>query len=102
LGVRVSVDDFGTGCSSLAYLKRLPADEVKIDRAFVCQLSTDADDAAIVRSTSGLAHELDLVVVAEGAEDQATWDCLDQFGCDLVPGYFVSRPLPAAEFDRWP
>jgi EAL domain-containing protein (putative c-di-GMP-specific phosphodiesterase class I) len=101
MGVWISIDDFGTGHSSLAYLKRLPVDELKIDRSFVRQLATDEDDAAIVRSTIALAHDLDLSVVAEGVEDRATWDRLAVFGCDSAQGFFVSRPLPASEFTDW-
>jgi EAL domain-containing protein (putative c-di-GMP-specific phosphodiesterase class I) len=101
LGVSISVDDFGTGNSSLAYLKRLPVNELKIDRPFVCNIATDEEDAAIVRSTIGLGHELGLTVVAEGVEDQASWDQLRQFGCDLAQGYFMARPLSASDLDRW-
>jgi diguanylate cyclase (GGDEF)-like protein len=101
LGVGVSVDDFGTGYSSLAYLKRLPVDELKIDRSFVRNLATDESDAAIVRSTIGLGHELGLQVIAEGVEDATTWELLQRFGCDLVQGYFVSRPVVAADLGRW-
>jgi diguanylate cyclase (GGDEF)-like protein len=101
LGVRVSVDDFGTGHSSLAYLKDLPVDEVKIDKAFVQHLATDARDRAIVRAIIGLAHELGLLVVAEGVENRGTWDVLRRAGCDVIQGYFVSRPLSAAELAVW-
>jgi diguanylate cyclase len=101
LGVRISVDDYGTGYSSLAYLGRLPIDELKIDRAFILDLLTSEANAAIVRSTIGLGHDLGLAVVAEGVEDQATWDVLAEFGCDVIQGYFASRPLPAADLERW-
>jgi diguanylate cyclase (GGDEF)-like protein/PAS domain S-box-containing protein len=101
IGVRISIDDFGTGYSSLAYLKRLPADEIKIDKSFVLGMAADENDAAIVRSTIDLGHNLGLKVVAEGIEDQATWDLLESWGCDFAQGYFLSRPLPAPDFASW-
>jgi EAL domain-containing protein (putative c-di-GMP-specific phosphodiesterase class I) len=101
MGVRISIDDFGTGYSSLAYLKRLPVDELKIDKSFVDQMATDRNDVAIVRSTIGLGHELGLKVTAEGVEDRATWDLLASLGCDTAQGFYVSRPMPAAELTRW-
>jgi diguanylate cyclase (GGDEF)-like protein/PAS domain S-box-containing protein len=101
LGVRLGVDDFGSGYSSLAYLKRLPVDELKIDKGFVRALATDATDAAIVASTVALGHALGLRVVAEGIEDRATWDLLVAQGCDVAQGYYLSRPLPAEALARW-
>jgi diguanylate cyclase (GGDEF)-like protein len=101
MGVGISIDDFGTGYSSLAYLKRLPVDELKIDKSFVAHVAIDESDAAIVRSTIGLAHDLGLSVVAEGVEDQATLDLLNTLGCDVAQGYFVSRPLPASAIGEW-
>jgi EAL domain-containing protein (putative c-di-GMP-specific phosphodiesterase class I) len=92
-GVRLSIDDFGTGYSSLAYLRRLPVDEIKIDRSFVQLMTTDENDAVIVRSTIELAHNLDLWVVAEGIEDQATLDQLAALGCDTGQGYYLGRPM---------
>jgi diguanylate cyclase (GGDEF)-like protein len=100
LGVRFSIDDFGTGHSSLAHLKRLPVDEVKIDRSFVKELDAQHDDV-IVRSTISLGHALNLKVVAEGVEDQTSWSILARLGCDLIQGYFVSKPLPANAFTAW-
>jgi len=97
LGLRIAIDDFGTGYSSLAYLKRLPVDELKIDRSFVRELCEEADDRAIVRSTVGLGHDLGLTIVAEGIEDAATWDLLEQIGCDIGQGYHIGRPVSATE-----
>jgi EAL domain-containing protein (putative c-di-GMP-specific phosphodiesterase class I) len=101
MGVRISVDDFGTGYSSLSYLKRLPVDELKIDRSFVKNIAHDENDVAIVRSITGLAHDLGLTVVAEGIEDRPSWDMLARLGCDVVQGYYVSRPLPAEALVQW-
>jgi EAL domain-containing protein (putative c-di-GMP-specific phosphodiesterase class I) len=101
MGVRLSVDDFGTGYSSLAYLKRLPVHELKIDKAFVMGLMLDRRDAAIVRSTVDLGHNLGLAVVAEGVEDQQTCHGLAALGCDMARGYFVGRPLPADALKQW-
>ncbi len=101
LGVRISVDDFGTGYSSLFYLKRLPVNELKIDRTFVQHMREVEADAAIVRSTIELAHSLGLHVVAEGVEDRATWQQLRSLGCDTIQGYYLSRPLPPHDFERW-
>lgn len=101
LGVGLSIDDYGTGYSSLAYLQDLPVDELKLDRTFVRRLSSDSRSAAIVRSTVELAHSLGLRLVAEGVEDEATLAILRGFGCDVVQGYHVSRPLPAAQVADW-
>jgi diguanylate cyclase (GGDEF)-like protein len=101
LGIRFSIDDFGTGYSSLSHLKRLPVDEVKIDRSFIQELETQADDDVIVRSTIALGHALNLKVVAEGVEEASSWEMLRRLGCDLIQGYFVSKPLSAREFTAW-
>ena len=97
----VSVDDYGTGYSSLAYLKRLPVSELKIDRSFVRHMTEDAADAVIVRSTIDLGHNLGLRVVAEGVESQEAWGVLTAMGCDVAQGYYLSRPLPAAQLEQW-
>src|SRR5918994_1205641 len=101
LGVKLSLDDFGTGHSSLSYLKRLPLDEVKIDRSFVMGMTEDDNDAAIVRTTIDLARNLGLDVVAEGVESQQILNDLSALSCDIAQGFFLSRPLPAAELDGW-
>jgi diguanylate cyclase (GGDEF)-like protein len=101
LGIRFSIDDFGTGYSSLAHLKRLPVDEVKIDRSFIRELEANCDDDLIVRSTIDLGHALNLKVVAEGVEVSSSWEKLAQLGCDTVQGYFVSKPLPTKDFTTW-
>jgi diguanylate cyclase (GGDEF)-like protein len=97
LGVSIAIDDFGTGYSSLSYLKRLPVDEIKIDRSFVAGMMVDDNDAVIVRSTIELARSLGLRVVAEGVEDHATWSRLSALGCDLAQGFYLSPPVAAAE-----
>ena len=101
LGVRIAVDDYGTGYSSLAYLKRLAIDELKIDMSFVMGMLTNDSDAVIVRSTIELGHNLGLQLVAEGVEDLATWQLLLPLGCDVLQGYYISRPLPADRFGAW-
>lgn len=100
-GITLFIDDFGTGYSSLSYLKKLPVDAVKIDKSFVIDMLANPDSAAIVRSTVGLAHELDLAVVAEGVENQPTWDRLLALGCDVAQGYHIARPMPADQVQRW-
>ena len=101
LGVRLSVDDFGTGYSSLSYLKRLPVQEVKIDRSFITSLREGSEDVAIVRAIVDLGRHLRLEVVAEGIEDQETWDLLASMGCDLGQGWHLGRPMPGAELQPW-
>jgi diguanylate cyclase (GGDEF)-like protein len=101
LGVRLSLDDFGTGHSSLAYLKRLPLDEVKIDRSFVSGMVEDENDAVIVRSTIDLARNLGLAVVAEGVESAELMGELAALSCDIAQGFHISRPLPADALTEW-
>jgi len=101
-GVSVSIDDFGTGYSSLGLLRRLPVQELKIDKSFVIGMAGDgAEDTAIVRSTADLAHNLGLTVVAEGVEDQWTLDLLSSFGCDQAQGYHIAHPMPSTDFIAW-
>jgi diguanylate cyclase (GGDEF)-like protein len=101
LGVRLAVDDFGTGHSSLANLKRLPIDALKVDRSFVTPMLDDESDLIIVRSTINLAHDLGLTVVAEGVEDADTLARLSALRCDLAQGYFLSKPMSAPTFGAW-
>jgi EAL domain-containing protein (putative c-di-GMP-specific phosphodiesterase class I) len=101
MGVRLSLDDFGTGYSSLTHLRQLPVDEIKIDKSFVLEMMGNNADAAIVRTVIDLAHNLGKQVCAEGVENEATWAKLRELGCDLAQGYWISRPLPAAELMQW-
>lgn len=97
LGVRLSVDDFGTGHSSFAYLKKLPIDEIKIDRSFIMNMAVDDNDSKIIHSTIELAHRFGLGVVAEGVESKEVLDTLGNFGCDKAQGYYISPPLSPDE-----
>ncbi len=101
MGLTVAIDDFGTGYSSLSYLKRLPVDEIKIDKSFVLNMQHDENDAVIVRSIIDLARNLGFRVVAEGVETMSTWEALRDMGCDIAQGYVISRPLPADQLGAW-
>jgi diguanylate cyclase (GGDEF)-like protein len=101
LGVTVAIDDFGSGYSSLNYLRRLPVDVLKIDKSFVLNMATSEHDAVIVRSTIDLGHNLGLRVVAEGVESREVWDRLAALGCDTAQGFYLSRPITAAALDEW-
>ncbi len=96
-GVRFSIDDFGTGHSSLAQLSRLPVDELKIDRSFVMNARPDSDAATIITSTIGLGHSMGLSVVAEGVEEPEAWNLLRHLGCDFAQGFLISKPLPSKD-----
>ncbi|MET0378021.1 MAG: EAL domain-containing protein [Spongiibacteraceae bacterium] len=101
LGVGLSIDDFGTGYSSLAYLRRLPIDTLKIDRSFIGDMLVKPQDAVIVQSIVTLGHNLDLSVVAEGVESAAVLDGLEVMGCDQIQGFYLSKPMPAAQMPDW-
>jgi diguanylate cyclase (GGDEF)-like protein len=101
LGVRLAVDDFGTGNSSLSYLRRLPVQEVKIDKTFVQGMATDVGDLAIVRTVVDLARHFGLVAVAEGVESELTLNLLEEIGCDVGQGFLFSRPLPYERLEAW-
>ncbi len=100
-GIKISIDDYGTGYSSLAQLKQLPVHELKIDKSFVQHLHEDEDDRIIVRSTIELAHNMGLSVVAEGIEDDFSLRWLTEHGCELGQGYFISRPKTTSDFTTW-
>jgi EAL domain-containing protein (putative c-di-GMP-specific phosphodiesterase class I) len=100
-GVKLAVDDFGTGYASLAYLSELPVDEIKIDRSFVMAMDREEQYARIVRSTIDLGRNLRLSVVAEGVETSEVWSQLAELGCHSAQGYFLARPLPAEELTPW-
>jgi diguanylate cyclase (GGDEF)-like protein len=101
LGVRTSIDDYGTGYSSLAYLRHLPADELKLDRSLTVDVGADPRAAAIVRHTVALAHDLGLSLVAEGIEDDATAATMQALGCDVAQGFAIARPMPVGAFLDW-
>jgi EAL domain-containing protein (putative c-di-GMP-specific phosphodiesterase class I)/FixJ family two-component response regulator len=98
---RLSIDDFGTGHSSLAQLRDLPFDELKVDRGFVHGAATDGTRAALCSASLRMAHQLRMQVVGEGIEDQDDWNFLSQLGCDVGQGYFIARPMPAADVIDW-
>lgn len=100
-GIVLAIDDYGTGYSSLSQLKDLPVDELKIDMAFVLKLDESKFDQAIVKSTIDMAHQLGLTVVAEGVENRASWGMLEEWGCDKLQGYYISRPQNSADFVAW-
>jgi EAL domain-containing protein (putative c-di-GMP-specific phosphodiesterase class I) len=101
LGVRLSIDDYGTGYSSMAYLKRLPVDELKIDRSFVLDMTKDDNDAILVRGAIDLGHNLGLTVVAEGVELADHVAVLRRLGCDIAQGFHYAHPMPADRLLGW-
>ena len=101
MGINISIDDFGTGYSSLAYLKKLPISELKIDKSFIQDMLTNENDEVIVRSTIDLAHNMGLKVVAEGAEEKETAVRLKSLGCDIIQGYYYSKPLSGNDCTDW-
>src|SRR5690606_4998020 len=101
IGLRLAVDDFGTGYSSLSQLKRMPVDELKIDKSFVLNLDHSDDDAVIVHSTIELGHNMGLEVVAEGVENRETVMLLESFGCDLIQGFLLGKPMSATGLVVW-
>jgi len=101
LGIATSIDDYGTGYSSLAYIKQLAVNELKIDRTFVAGMEADRRNAAIVRSTIELGHNLGLTVVAEGVETDHELEQLRQFGCDQAQGFLYARPMAAEALEAW-
>ncbi|HOM70908.1 MAG TPA: EAL domain-containing protein [Armatimonadota bacterium] len=100
MGVKISIDDFGTGYSSLSYLKKFPVDAVKIDQSFIKDITTNPDDAAIAGAVIAMAHSLKLKVIAEGVETLEQLEFLKSINCDEMQGYFISRPVPAEDFQQ--
>jgi len=98
MGFQLSIDDFGTGYSSLSYLKKFPIDRLKIDRSFVQELDVNKEDYAIVRAIIDLAHTLNITVIAEGVEEDAQRLILQELNCDIIQGYFYSKPLDGVSF----
>jgi diguanylate cyclase (GGDEF)-like protein len=101
MGVRIAVDDFGKGYSSLSYLRELPIDELKLDKSFILSMTGDSRATALVVSTIDLAHSLGLDMTAEGVEDAAAYRALSDYGCDLAQGFYMSKAVPATELDDW-
>jgi EAL domain-containing protein (putative c-di-GMP-specific phosphodiesterase class I) len=101
LGIKISVDDFGTGHASMAHIRNLPVDELKIDTAFIAELPDNRKDVAIVRATIELAHSLDIEVLAEGVESRPAMRWLANMGCERAQGFLISRPMPAETFSQW-
>jgi EAL domain-containing protein (putative c-di-GMP-specific phosphodiesterase class I) len=101
MNVHLSVDDFGTGFSSLAYLRKFPVSSLKIDKSFVMNMASDENDTTIVVSTIELAHNLGLSVVAEGVENEKVLGLLAKHGCDIAQGYYLGRPMPQADITRY-
>lgn len=101
MGIQLDIDDYGTGFSSLAYLKVLPVNGLKIDKSFVIEMEEDENDRIIVQSTIDLAHNLNLIVIAEGVETAESLQMLKQHHCNYAQGYFIARPMPEAEFRKW-
>jgi len=101
MGLHLAIDDFGTGYSSLAYLRQLPVQELKIDRSFVMFMDKNSSDASIVKSTIDLAHNLGLIVVAEGIENEFVLNQLARLGCNEGQGYFIGKPMPEKDFSIW-
>ncbi|MFL0800488.1 MAG: EAL domain-containing protein [Agarilytica sp.] len=100
-GVRLSIDDFGTGHSSLSYIRRLPVQEIKIDRSFISEMDKNKGDATIVRTTINMCHDLGFEVVAEGVENQETLEMLKDMDCDVIQGYHIARPMSLADTVSW-
>ncbi len=101
MGIQITIDDFGVGYSSMAYLKKLPVSKIKVDKSFVMDMASSKSDEIIVRSIIGLGHNLGLHVVAEGVESKEIWEQLKQLECDSAQGYGISRPIPLEKLDNW-
>jgi EAL domain-containing protein (putative c-di-GMP-specific phosphodiesterase class I) len=100
MGINLALDDFGTGYSALSYLRRFPIDRIKIDRSFVHDIDTNQSDAALARAIVGMAHGLNMQVIAEGVETDAQLDLLKHYGCDEAQGYLLARPMAASRISE--
>ncbi|MGR6873837.1 EAL domain-containing protein [Pseudomonas sp. HK3] len=100
LGFNIAIDDFGTGYSNLGYLKKLPANELKIDKTFILNLEDDKQNQVLVQTAIQMAHNLGMTVVAEGVESERSFTLLKSMGCDYCQGYHFGRPVPVDQFDR--
>ena len=98
-GIRMSIDDFGTGYSSLSYLKKFSVYKLKIDQSFICDINENLDDRNIVKTIISMAHNLNMITIAEGVETRDQLEFLQQNGCNEIQGYYFSRPIPASEFE---
>jgi EAL domain-containing protein (putative c-di-GMP-specific phosphodiesterase class I) len=99
MGYLIALDDFGTGYSSLSYLKDLPIDELKIDRSFIHDISSNNDNKVLVEAICKMAHQLGLEIVAEGIETEEQFECLKEYGCHYFQGYLFAKPMPQQEFE---
>ena len=100
MGAKLSIDDFGTGYSSLSYLKRFPINTLKVDRSFICEMTENADDAAIATTITSMGRTLNLKIIAEGVETKDQMEFLKKHNCDEIQGFYFSKPLPAEEFKK--
>jgi EAL domain-containing protein (putative c-di-GMP-specific phosphodiesterase class I) len=100
MGVTFAIDNFGSGCSSLHWIKKIPAHRIKIDKSFIKNMMSEPDDLAVVNAVIAMSHNLEIAVVANGVETEEQWEVIQKSGCDHLQGYVISAPLPPTEFER--